>query len=162
MLWIIIVLLVIAIDQGSKYLVSIKIGYGEIMPVIGDFFQLTYHHNQGAAWGILQNGRWFFVALTIIAIAFMAYFLIKIPNRFLKLSLSFLIGGAVGNLIDRIIRGGVTDFLDFHLGSYHFPTFNAADMGVVFGTILLAIYMLFIYKEPEKVKAKVEEPGNDE
>ncbi|NTV90254.1 MAG: signal peptidase II [Clostridiales bacterium] len=158
MLWIIIAALVIAIDQGSKYLISVKIPYGEMIPVLGDFFQLTYHHNQGAAWGILQNARYFFVTLTIIVVAVMIYILFKTDSKFLKLSLSFLIGGAVGNLIDRIIRGGVTDFLNFFIGSYNFPTFNAADMSIVFGTILLAVYLLFIYKEPEKVK-KTDESG---
>jgi signal peptidase II len=150
MLWIIIAAAIIVLDQAVKYLISISIGYGEIIPVIGDFFQITYYHNYGAAWGILQNGRYFFIPLTLIIVAAIFYIIRKSESKFLKLSLAILAGGAVGNLIDRIIRGGVTDFLDFHFGSYHFPTFNVADMAVVCGTILLAIYLLFIYKEPEK------------
>jgi signal peptidase II len=76
--------------------------------------------------------------------------MIKYDNRFLRFALSLILGGAIGNYIDRVIEGKVTDFLLFYIGSYPFPIFNAADMAVTCGTILLAIYMLFIYKEPPK------------
>ena len=158
MLWIAIVIVLIGIDRYTKYLITQNISYGERIPVIGDFFHLTNHDNYGAAWGIFKNGRYFFIAMTILVSIAIIVVLIKTKSRFLKLALSVLLGGASGNLIDRIFRGGVTDFLDFYIGSYHFPTFNAADMCVVAGTILLAIYMLFIYKEPEKNAVK----SNDE
>lgn len=150
MIWAIIIGAIVALDQVTKYIVSENIEYGGLIPVIDGFFYLTYHENKGAAWGILQNGRYFFIALTVLFSIVVVYFLAKYQNRFLKLSLAFILGGAVGNLIDRVVKGSVADFLDFHFGSYNFPTFNVADTFITVGTILLAYYMLFIYREPEK------------
>ena len=147
MLWIAIVLVLVAIDRYSKYLILNNIEYGDRVSVIGDFFYLTNHDNYGAAWGMFQNGRYFFIAMTVIVSIVMIIYMTKTQSKFLKFTLSVILGGAFGNLIDRVYKGGVTDFLDFHFGSYNFPTFNAADMCVVAGTILLAIHMLFIYKE---------------
>jgi signal peptidase II len=79
------------------------------------------------------------------------YFMKKYDSKILRTAISFILGGAAGNLIDRIFRPqGVVDFLDFLIGSYHFPTFNVADSFVVIGTIVLAYYMLFVYKEKEQ------------
>ena len=158
MLWVAIVLFLVAVDRYTKYIITQNIEYGERISVIGQTFYLTNHDNFGAAWGMFQNGRYFFIALTVITLIFVIIYMAKNNNRFLRLALSVILGGALGNLIDRVYKGGVTDFLDFYIGSYHFPTFNAADMCVVSGTILLAIYMLFIYKEPVK---KIEK-SNDE
>ena len=158
MLWIAIVLILVAIDRYSKYVITQNIAYGDRIPVIGDFFYLTNHDNYGAAWGIFQNGRFFFIGMTAIVSIAIIVIMVKSHSKFLRLALSVILGGAFGNLIDRIYKGGVTDFLDFYIGSYHFPTFNAADMCVVAGTILLAVYMLFIYKAPEKKTGK----SNDE
>jgi signal peptidase II len=150
MLYIIIAIIIIALDQITKYLVSVNIAYGELITVVENFFYITYHHNYGAAWGILQNARFFFIGIGIISSAAMIFIILKSESKFLNYSLAFLLGGAVGNLIDRIIRVGVTDFLDFYIGSYHFPTFNVADMSIVLGSILIAIYILFLYKDIEE------------
>ncbi len=158
MLWIAVVLILVAIDRVSKYLINLNIKYGDRIPVIDNFFYLTNHDNYGAAWGIFQNGRYIFIGLTVIVSAAIVVFIARAENKFLKFTLSVILSGALGNLIDRIYKGGVTDFLDFFIGSYNFPTFNAADICVVTGTILLAIYMLFIYKEPEK---KIEKSSDD-
>lgn len=147
MIMFLVILVIIAADQVSKYLIVNSISYGDLVPVINNFFYITYHENKGAAWGIFQNGRYFFIAIGIIILIILFYFLIKSKNKLLKVSLSFLMGGAVGNLTDRIVRGSVVDFLDFYFGSYNFPTFNIADSFIVIGTILLAFYMFFIYKE---------------
>jgi len=147
MLWIFIAVVVAVADQVSKYLVTIKIQYGEKIPVISDFFYLTRHSNKGAAWGMFQNARIYLIILTIAASSVIIYFLFKTQDKFLKLSLSLILGGAIGNLIDRILKGAVTDFLDFYFGSYNFPTFNLADSFIVIGSILLAYYLIFIYKE---------------
>lgn len=151
MIWVAIVLFLVAVDRYSKYLVSQNINYGDNITIIDKFFYLTNHDNYGAAWGIFQNGRYIFIALTVVVSVIVIVYMIKAKSRFLRLALSFILGGAFGNLIDRVYKGGVTDFLDFHFGSYNFPTFNAADMCVVIGTILLAIYLLFIYREPDKI-----------
>jgi signal peptidase II len=105
---------------------------------------LTYVENRGAAFGILQGQRWIFIVLTVVIAAAIAYYLIKIPNKeiFLKTALSLVLGGAVGNLIDRVRLGYVVDMFDFTLINY--PVFNIADSSLVIGSILLGYYLLFI------------------
>lgn len=152
MLWIIIPILVIAIDQLTKYIVVKNISLSEMIPVIDDFFYLTLHKNQGGAWGILQDSRPLFLILIPLVSAFIVYYIIKNKNRFLRFTLALILGGAIGNYIDRLVEGKVTDFLLFYIGSYPFPVFNAADIAITCGTFLLAVYVIFIYKEPPKVK----------
>lgn len=152
MLWAIIAVLIVVFDQITKQIVKAKIPYGEIVPVIDKFFYLTYHENKGAAWGIFPNGRIFFIVSTLLISSVIVYMIVKSKDKMLKLSLAVILGGALGNFIDRVLKGGVGDFLDFYIFSYHFPTFNVADMFVVIGTILLAVYLLFIYKEPVKAE----------
>ena len=147
MLWVIIILTAVLLDQVSKYLITIFIEYGSQLPVIKDFFYITYTRNKGAAWGILQDGRYFFIGVTIIVSAVLVYMLVKSDNRVLRTSLSMILGGAAGNFIDRVRVGSVVDFLDFYFGSYNFPTFNVADSFVVVGTFILGYYLMFIYKE---------------
>ncbi len=159
MFWIIISILIVGIDQLTKYIVVNNIELNQSIPVIDQFFYLTLHKNPGAAWGILQNGRLFFIIAIPVISAFVVYFMIKYNNRFLRLSLALILGGAAGNYIDRLLEGKVTDFLLFYFGSYAFPIFNVADIAVTCGTILLAVYMLFIYKEPGKNQDEVK---NDE
>ena len=103
--------------------------------------------NTGAAWSILSGQRVLFIIITSIACLVIGYFLVKSKNKLLKLSLSLIFAGAVGNLIDRVSKGSVTDFLRFDFGSYTFPVFNVADMSVVIGSALPMYYMFFIYKE---------------
>jgi signal peptidase II len=149
MLWILIIVLITVLDQITKLLVTKYIEYGEKIPIIKNFFFLTYHENTGAAWGILPNGRYFFIAITILLSIVMIYYLFKTNNKYYKVSLTLILGGAIGNLIDRITKGKVVDFLDFYFGSYNFPTFNVADSSIVIGTFLLAFFILLIYKEQE-------------
>lgn len=151
MIWAIIVVLIIAADQVTKFAIVKNINMGETIEVIRDFFYITYIRNKGAAWSIFQNGRYYFIALTIIASVIIIYFLLKSKNRIFSLSLSFILGGAIGNLIDRIAVGAVVDFLQFYFWSYMFPVFNVADIFITVGTIILAIYLIFIYKEPAKL-----------
>lgn len=150
--WIIISILVVVIDQATKRIILQNMEMGEKIPVIDGFFFITFHRNTGAAWGILQNARPFFLVIIPVIAAFMVYYMLKNKNRMLRFSLSLILGGAAGNYIDRIVWGRVTDFLLFYIGSYEFPIFNAADIAITCGTILLAVYILFIYKEPSKIK----------
>ncbi|NLK85945.1 MAG: signal peptidase II [Clostridiaceae bacterium] len=152
MLWIIIPIIVVAIDQLTKYIVVKNIEVSQMIPVIDDFFYLTLHKNTGGAWGILQNSRLLFLILIPVVSVFLVYYIVKNNNRFLRFTLALILGGAIGNYIDRVAEGAVTDFLLFYIGSYPFPIFNAADIAVTCGTILLAVYVLFIYKEPQKAK----------
>jgi signal peptidase II len=160
MLWIIITLIVAAIDQITKYIVVRNIGPSDMIPVIDKFFYLTFHKNQGGAWGIFQNSRLLFLILTpVISIAIIV-FILKNDNKFIRSVLALILGGAIGNYIDRVAEGSVTDFLLFYIGSYPFPVFNAADIAVTCGTILLAVYILFIYKEP--IESKQDDKSNEE
>jgi len=155
LIWITIIVFIIVADQVTKFVVVNNVETGELIPVINNFFYITYHRNAGAAWGILQNRRYIFITLTTIFSLIMIYILFKSKDKLLKLALSLVLGGAVGNLIDRVIKGSVADFLDFYFGAYHFPTFNIADSFIVIGTIVLGIYLLFYYKEPEAEKENV-------
>ena len=150
MFWTIIIAVLIILDQATKTYVRNNLPLGVKNEVIPDFFYFTHVENTGAAFGILKNGRYFFIVLTIIASLIIIYLLLKSKNRVYSLALSFILGGAIGNLIDRIVVGSVVDFLEFHFWSYRFPVFNVADTFVTIGTILLAYYLIFIYKEPTK------------
>lgn len=152
MIWAVIILAIIGLDQLTKYIVINRIGLGEKKTVIDGFFYLTHWKNTGAAWGIMQNGKLILVPVTIIVSIVLAYYLVKSKNKMFRVSLSLILGGAIGNLIDRAFReGGVVDFLDFHFGSYNFPTFNVADSFIVIGTILLGYYILFVLKDDKVV-----------
>lgn len=161
MIWIILAILIAAIDQISKYIVVKSIQPGEMIPIIENFFYLTFIRNKGAAFSILQNGRIFFLILTPIIACFLVYFIFKSKSRLLKLSLAMVLGGAAGNYVDRLFIGSVTDFFSFRFGSYPFAIFNVGDMIITIGTILLAIYLLFVYKEPVKKGRKQEEPEQE-
>lgn len=156
MVWIILAIIIVGLDQLSKYAVIRNISSGEANPLIDGFFYLTHIRNKGAAWSMFQNGRFFFLILTPIIVAALVYFLLKSKHKLLNISLSFIIGGAIGNFIDRLLKGSVVDFLEFHFGSYVFPIFNVADCFVVVGTILLAYYLLFIYKDKTEEKNEAE------
>lgn len=146
MLEIIIVISVIILDQITKYIayMNLRTIPSQTIPLINGVFHLTYAENRGAAFSILQNRRWFFVIITILFIIFAVYYLIthRKGSTLIKISISLILAGACGNLIDRIRNGYVVDFLDFRL--INFPIFNVADSAVVIGSILLAYYLIFI------------------
>lgn len=154
MLWIVLIIILTGADQLSKwYFYTNRFQYNGFV-VIKDFFYLTYLENRGAAFGMLQNQRWLFIILTVIAVSFMIWYLIKNKNTILRLSMAFLISGAAGNFIDRLFRGFVVDFLDFYPFGYDFPIFNFADICVNIGAFLLVYYVIFIYKEPANKKGE--------
>lgn len=115
----------------------------ETIPIIEDVFHLTYVGNEGMAFGMLQGQRYFFIAVTVVVLALVVGFMLKTrnKNRVLKTGLSFALGGAAGNLIDRIWLGYVVDMFDFRL--INFPVFNVADVFVCIGAFLVALYFIF-------------------
>jgi signal peptidase II len=128
---------VFALDQFTKYLVRHTIGYHEIVPVL-PFLQLVSVRNEGAAFGMFRSlGNMTFIVFSVIAIIFVAIFLIR--TREGRLALSLILGGAAGNLLDRIFLGSVVDFLDVYVGRFHWPAFNVADSALTVGLILLFI-----------------------
>jgi signal peptidase II len=138
---------ILAIDQYTKYLAATTLINYDTIPLIKNVFHLTFVKNRGAAFGILQNQKWFFIIVTIVIMAGIVYYIIKNKpkSKLLMISLSMILGGAVGNLIDRIRYSYVIDFFDFNL--INWPVFNVADSFVVVGTILLSYYLLFKYEE---------------
>lgn len=147
MFWIIISVLLIVIDQLSKlYFLNNQLLYNGYV-IIDKFFYLTYLENRGAAFGIFQDGRWFFIITTIIASGVIVWYFIKNNNFLLRVSLMLIVSGGIGNLIDRVFRGFVVDFLDFYPFGYDFPIFNFADICVTVGVFLFVIYIIFVYKE---------------
>ncbi|MCF8010858.1 MAG: signal peptidase II [Clostridiales bacterium] len=126
---------VIIIDQLSKYIVQTSMLHGQSIPLIKEFFHLTYIQNPGAAFGILPNQTWFFVIITILVITVilltLKYF--TFTQKLTGISMGMIAGGAAGNLIDRIRIGKVIDFFDLRV----WPVFNVADTAIVVGASLL-------------------------
>lgn len=144
-LYLLAIVVLVAIDQFSKYLITQNLfeGVKEIV-LIKDFFNVTYVKNFGAGFSILQNQTIFLIVVTIIAIGFVSYLLIKSKNSesFNRVCYILIIGGAIGNLIDRLTLGYVIDFLDFYIFGYDFPVFNLADSFLTIGCILLILSIL--------------------
>ena len=139
--------LVIVVDQATKYWIQSRMAYGESSPVIREIFHITYILNPGAAFGILENKTWFFIAVALALLAGVAYLYPRMPANqpMVKLGAGLLVGGAVGNLIDRVRIGYVVDFFDFRI----WPIFNVADICIVCGVACLAYYLLRIPDETE-------------
>ena len=139
--WLWLSVVVIALDQLSKQLVETSFMLYETLPVV-PFFNLTLAYNEGAAFSFLsdQGGwqRWLFSGLALLVTVVLIIWLSRLRSeRLLAASLSLVIGGAVGNLIDRILFGHVIDFLDVYYGQMHWPAFNVADSAITLGVILM-------------------------
>ena len=130
--------LLLLIDQISKLIVANNINLNSDIEIIKSFFSLTYVRNTGAAWGMFSNNQ---ILISIISIIFFAYLIIYIYNNKVKymemISFSLIIGGLIGNLLDRLIRNYVIDFLSFNIFGYDFPVFNLADIFIVSGVFIL-------------------------
>jgi len=156
--WIVLIIAAIVVDQVTKHLVPV----GTHIEIIKGFFYITYCENRGAAFSILQDFRWGFVILTVVAVAVMIRVMVTHKHVLARLSLSLLIGGAVGNLIDRLFRGYVIDFFDFYPFGFDFAIFNVADICITVGVGLLLVYILFFYKEPSAEKASAEKKADSD
>ena len=147
--WGLIALAVAALDQATKLLVSHSIGVHETIPVIPGLVDLVYVRNRGMAFGLLnrpgENTAFYLItAGTVLALVFLVYWLRKTASERPKagFALSLIIGGAIGNLIDRIRLHEVIDFVDVHVKSFHWPAFNAADSAITVGTMWLVFMLL--------------------
>ena len=144
--------LVAVIDQVLKYLVVNFLDKTNPTEIIPNLFSLTYVENKGAAFGMLSDARWIFITFTIIITAFLIYILFKkrISNKLFLTSVVLIIGGGIGNLIDRIFLGYVVDFLSI---SFFPPVCNFADYCITIGAVLLVIYILFMSDFTKKEKS---------
>lgn len=150
-----IALFVIALDQLTKWLIVKNFELGESVKVIEDFLYITSHRNKGAAWGILQGQMWFFYIITVIVIIGIIYYMQKAAKGkwLLGVSLGLMLGGAIGNFIDRVFRKEVVDFVNTYIFGYDFPVFNVADASLVVGVAMLMIQMLLEERELKKEKS---------
>jgi signal peptidase II len=147
--WLLLSVVVFVLDQWTKNLVVAHFSYREILPVFAAGeragFNLVLAHNYGAAFSFLANQpgwqRWFFAGIALVVSVGLTVWLLRLPmqNRWLLLSLSLLVGGAVGNLYDRALLGYVVDFLDFWYAGYHWPAFNVADSAICVGAAVLLL-----------------------
>jgi len=145
---------VIALDQITKTAITSRFLLHESYAVLDGFFNLVYVMNPGAAFGFLAGAsaafRYvFFTGITAVAILLIIYYLVKNKHgsTVAVVSLTLIFGGAVGNLIDRIRFGAVVDFLDFYLGTFHWPAFNVADSAITVGAILMIWEMVGAKKQ---------------
>jgi signal peptidase II len=141
--WLALAILILVVDQLTKVLILGAFEHGQATPMTS-FFNLVRVHNSGAAFSFLAGAsgwqRWFFTAIGVAATVFIVYLLRAHPGqRLFCFALACILGGAVGNVIDRLLHGYVVDFLDFHWGGWHFPAFNLADSAITLGAICLIL-----------------------
>ncbi len=156
---------VIGIDQITKLYIMQTMRLHETIPVIPNLFSLTYIRNPGAAFGLLANSsntfRLIFFGLTsVIALGLLGTILLRMPERDWvgRLSIAGVLGGAIGNLIDRLRYGEVIDFLDVYIEDYHWPAFNVADSAITVGVIFLIVHFAFEKKEDPPVASATPPP----
>jgi signal peptidase II len=151
---------VLVFDQATKWWVQAVLQPYERVVVL-PVFNLTLVFNPGAAFSFLSNAggwqRWFFIGLASIISVGLIVWLVRLPRgeRLLATGLALVIGGAIGNLVDRILLGHVVDFLDFHLAGYHWPAFNLADSAITVGVVLLLWDGFFGAKRREDADGRV-------
>jgi signal peptidase II len=150
-------LIIICLDQISKLAIVNSLRLYESLPVINGFLNLVHTRNRGMAFGLMNRpgfdfAFYFLVIATLTAVAIIVVWLLRLNRneRCLTLGLSLILGGALGNLIDRLRLREVVDFLDFYVGSYHWHTFNIADSAITVGTFLAAIVLVFKSKKNVK------------
>ncbi|ETT85787.1 signal peptidase II [Viridibacillus sp. FSL R5-0477] len=145
---------VVIIDQLTKWSIVKNMQLGESIMLWDPYFGLLSHRNRGAAWGMLQGQFWLFAIVTVAVIIGILYYFHKEAKGkpLFQVSLMFLLGGAIGNFIDRVFRGEVVDFVNVLIPviNYDFPIFNIADAALTIGVVMLIIYMLFEEKLNQK------------
>ena len=143
------IIALVGLDQYTKYLAVIHLKDKPAYSIVSGILELNYLENKGAAFGMLQNQKAFFIFVAVVILGVIGYVLLKTPDskkyRLLHLLLSLIAAGAIGNMIDRIRLNYVVDFIYFVL--INFPNFNVADMYVTVSTVALVILLLFVYNE---------------
>lgn len=144
-------MVVVVLDQVTKFAVASTFTLHEQLPLT-PWFNLTLAHNPGAAFSFLSDAsgwqRWFFTAIALAVSIAIVVWMKRLPanDRWMAIALALILGGALGNVWDRITLGYVIDFLDFYVGQWHWPAFNVADSAITIGAIMLAIDAFFFAK----------------
>jgi signal peptidase II len=150
--WYLLALVVIVLDHLTKWLATHMLDYAQpvvLLPVL----DLTLLHNRGAAFSFLSDAggwqRWFFAAIALGVSGWIAWWLRTLPagKAWLAMALALILGGALGNLIDRVLLGYVVDFISVHWGPHYFPAFNIADSAITVGAVMMVIDTLFLERE---------------
>ena len=149
-----IMIALVALDQATKHIIARTVDLYESVTVIPGFFNITRIHNKGAIFGSFSqaNNKLVFALLTaasLAALALVVYYFFKTPagDKLMKVSLTLIMAGALGNQFDRLLRGHVIDFLDFYVGKAHWPFFNAADSCITIGACLMLV--ILFRRKPE-------------
>ena len=153
---------VIGLDQLTKWLTVVNLEEWESFPLWQDVFHFTYVKNTGMAFGMLKDHRWVFMVFSTISIIALIVYLFRFrpQSRWMQVSMAFIIGGGIGNMIDRILLGYVIDFLDFTL--INFAVFNVADSFVCIGAGMMILYLVKdLIKEIKLERAQKAEGNND-
>lgn len=144
------ILLMLIVDQVSKFIIIRNLPLFSSLNVIPGFFNLIHIHNRGAIFGFLSQSEsqvvfYLLTLASLVALSLVVYYFFKTPpeEKFLEISLSLIFAGALGNLIDRIFRGYVIDFVDLYFKKWHWPSFNVADASVSIGAVFLIFILLF-------------------
>lgn len=144
------IFLVLVVDQAMKLWITRTVPLSVSKKIISGFFNLTHIHNRGAIFGFLGQSRspivfTFLMLASLVALFLVVYYFFKTSpaEKFMVFSLSLILAGALGNLTDRIFRGYVIDFLDFHIKNWHWPSFNVADASVSVGAVSLILLLIF-------------------
>ena len=147
--YILLVTATLVLDRWTKILIQSRFDLNESVSIIDGFFNITYVRNTGVAFGIFSSvsspaKSVLLSAFTALAAALVTVYAVRTPvrNRLLQLALGFILGGALGNLYDRLAYGYVVDFLEFYVGNYHWPSFNIADSAISIGVVLLSIEVI--------------------
>lgn len=153
--------LILVSDQLTKLYIDRTMKLYQSFPVIDGLFSITYLRNKGAAFSFLSDASWrlpFFIMATLIAVVaiIVAFWKLREDQRFAAFSLTLILSGAIGNLIDRVRMGEVIDFLDVYWKSHHWPAFNVADSAICVGVAMLALDM---FLEERRIKKTGEEPS---
>lgn len=148
-----IIISIFLLDRFTKVLVINNLTLGESLSVIDGFFNITYVNNHGAAFGIMDGKVIFIIIVSVLIFAYLIYEIRKDSHsKLITTSISFVIGGLLGNLFDRVVYGHVIDFFDFNFFGYDFAIFNVGDAFIVIGTVLLAIGFLLEERNANKDK----------
>ncbi len=164
MLQIIIIVLLVAADQLTKFLIWAPLPAGGTVQVIPGVLNFSKVENEGASFGMLQGAQVFFVVMTVIVLIAAGYFMIRFrhkQSRFFRVVIAVVFAGALGNLIDRVAFGYVRDFVDFRMFDFWKWVFNIADAALVIGAILICVYLLFFHKDKKTIKEAASD-GNEE
>lgn len=153
----------ILLDQLTKYWANTSLTLGEPVAIL-PHLNFTLVYNYGAAFSFLSDvggwQRWFFTALAFGVSTALVVWLAKLPKRWTLevVAINLVLSGAIGNVIDRIVEGRVTDFVDFYIGNWHYATFNVADMGISIGAVLLIISEFWLKPRREQKAQSTEDP----